>query len=125
MQRQKSMFNAKMNFEVDDLIKILTKNRAKHVEAYGDAKGEYQKKLIRLLEKKLKSAKDGNKIGHYIELSVPEHHTSDYDNMIAMLKSTSNKTVELDSVTYLQISKDQWTWSSSFTSNTLSYSNKR
>lgn len=107
-----------------ELIKIVTANRNKHEENYKKAVKVYTDEAIEMFEKKIENFKSGKIDDPYITISVPESYLEDYDLCLKMLNSEIDDRVVLDTEGYKNYVLDEWRWSRSFASNTISYSSK-
>ena len=106
-----------------DLLLKLKANRVSHKENYDKALMVDKEALTLYLEKMYKRAKAGKKVSHAIQLSIPTNNLRDYDLIIGMLEMTIDDDIVLTPQEYSQYVNDDWNWRSSFTNNTLSYSN--
>lgn len=108
-----------------DKIKL---NRASHQRVYAAATITYHKLFIAELTSRLDSLAICEASGKLTapvrftsKLAVPEEHLDEYDELISMLELTSQEDIPLTQYQYKQYVLDQWDWSRSFVSNTLSY----
>jgi len=110
----------------DELVKIVTKNRNKHEENYKKAVKVYTEEVIEILSNKIEEFKSGktNDLRIKISVPVPESHLEDYDLCLKMLNSEIDDKVILETQDYKNYVLDEWHWSNSYTSNTISYSSK-
>lgn len=120
---------------VDQLIKTLRTNRAKHLKEYETAKKGYLKLLRRELETKIKvlDKVPRNQIkpstvrgGSEMDLArivnqKPTNYLAYYDQAIEMLEFALDETIKLDSSQYQQYVKDEWNWSANFTTSNSAY----
>lgn len=107
-----------------ELVKIVTANRNKHEENYKKAVKVYTEEAIEMFEGKIKDFKSGKIDKPHIKISVPESHLEDYNLCLKMLNSEIDDRVVLDTQDYKNYVLDEWHWSNSFESNTISYSSK-
>lgn len=112
------------------LIKIIEKNREKHIAAYVKAEAGWRIKLEEDLVKLSKMAlKAADVVGHgadvykikFPNLPKPQSYVTQYDRVIGMLKMSVDENVALDAESYDQYVQDQWAWSNAFTNSTVQY----
>lgn len=110
----------KVFVERSQLIDILSKNKAKHVETYQKAligfKIKYQKVISDMLEKSHK-----NKFIMRIALEAPFSHEQDYEKAIQMINLSVRNEIELTQKDFENYVLDNWSWSSHFFSNSSNY----
>lgn len=104
----------------DDLLAQVRKNRALHEEQYKEAMKIYKQEIIQDLEKKLKRARAGKLVNHYIKIDMPVNYLGDYDEAIEMLEWSTTETIDLDKKSFQQLVKDKWEWEHLYAINTLS-----
>lgn len=115
----------KMNFKVAALKDALVKNREEHKEIFAEAKANYVKEVIRLVEGKLAEAKKEEfKPFHFSTPTFPTEHLNEYDSAIEMLNATTDETISLDQDLYDSYVRDKWHWKNSFLVGSSSYSAK-
>lgn len=124
MLSRHSMTTLSMKYAVSDLLKKVRANREKHIADFKKAMDEYRKDLIIVLEKKIKAAKENQRVYHSIQLEYPVEFSAEYDRAIQMLEMTSDETVSLDPVLFAQLVQDEWDWKDQFSNSTQSYLNK-
>lgn len=107
----------------EDLLEKLKANRETHRATFELAIGVYQDKMTELLESLIERAKDGKVIPQraLYELPMPEDHTNEYDVAIEMLEHDTRKKFILNRREFARYFMDQWEWTESFTTNTVSY----
>ena len=96
-----------------ELIEVLRKNRATHVEDVTIAKEGYRLavlKRLKALTKKVKSGAAFNLSEVYADLPEVHDHIEDYDLVIKMLESAVDTQVELTSHEFNQYVNDNWAW---------------
>jgi len=107
----------------EDLLKRLEENRSKHRDTFEQAMDVYQEKITELLLVLTTRAREGKIIPQraLYDLPMPEDHTRDYDVAIEMLKFDVRKKFLLTEREFKRYMMDQWEWTESFTTNTVSY----
>src|SRR3954465_13466653 len=81
---------------VDELIKTLEQNRAKHHDVFERALVEFRKQATADLEELIEVLKSGKVPKHVgSALPIPEEHIDDYDRAIAMLRRHTEPTIVL------------------------------
>lgn len=100
--------------KVDQLRKHLEKNRAKHVIDYAEAMEVYRELLVVKIKESLAKAELGEDVSHIIDIDRPSNYTSSYDNIIEMLKWTTDEEIYLDQQEFAQYVQDKWAWSNVF-----------
>ena len=118
-----SMNNLKYPHAV--LLEKLEANRKNHKATYDEAKVEYAKQLKADFAGKLLQLEKGEEVNSHCALLKPVQYLADYDRAIAMLKMTTDKEIELDQQSFAQLVLDEWSWKSSFMTNTAVYGNAR
>ena len=104
-----------------DLLDKLRENRDGHRATYEEAVEAYRAKAIEVFEQNIREVREGKPVRQYLELPVPEDHTSDYERVIAMLEWDEGEKVELTESEFRQYVQDNWGWAQSFMANTMSY----
>lgn len=104
-----------------DLIQTVTENREKHRELFLRAQDVYRERMIAELDRALQEAREGGNIRRAFTLPVPEDHTDDFDNALAMLEWEVGDTVALDEYTFSSLVRNQWGWNASFAASTQQY----
>lgn len=100
--------------KVEQLRKHLEENRAKHVIEYAEAMEVYRELLVVKIKESLAKAEVGEDVSHVIDIDRPANYTSSYDNIIEMLKWTTDEEIYLDQNEFAQYVQDKWSWSSMF-----------
>lgn len=114
-----------VNVKRGELIKVITRNRDRHVTQFEDAKVSYGKKLIDLLKRALAKARSGKKVVLPIHLPQPVSYEKDYDRALGMLKMSSDTSVSLSEENYRKYVEDEWDWKAHFLANTVAYGKSR
>ena len=107
--------------EKNALLSTLKENRESHALMYQEAMEVYRKQMIDTLNQLVDTLKAGKDVEHFIRLPIPEEHTDDYDRAIKMYEWHIGNEVTLDSQRFNELVLNEWGWSSSFVSNTASY----
>ena len=100
--------------KVEQLRKHLEENRAKHVIEYAEAMEVYRELLVVKIKESLAKAEQGKDVSHTIDIDRPSNYTSSYDNIIEMLKWTTDEEIYLDQNEFAQYVQDKWSWSNVF-----------
>lgn len=107
------------------LIKTLETNREKHREEYVEAEDSYRKSVIEWYEKQMQKAEEGEEFETYYEDEVaPVDHTSDYENILAMLQYTIDTEIQLTQQEFRQYVQDDWHWQGEFKMSASYYNTK-
>lgn len=109
----------------EELLEKVKANRDSHRANFEKAQEIYREEIITELDRMLEDAKHRRKIRRSVSLPEPEDHTKDYDRVITMLEMSVDPVIKLDQQTFGMYVMDQWSWSASFASNTLSYNSRR
>lgn len=120
----RSSSTIRLKYSRVDLLAKLKENRAAHASAYSAAIVAHREKLTKILQKMLAKCATATQLTHadqMINLPIPERHLEEYDCTIRMLEMTTEAEVVLSYDEFAQLVLDQWDWSASFFSNTVSY----
>lgn len=102
------------------LLKTLKKNRKVHRGIFLEAQDGYREKVIDVLDKALKDAREGRSIKIYFQLTAPVDQTSDYDRAIKMIEMSVDENIEISEHDFSCYILDDWSWKQNFlTSNTM------
>ena len=114
----------KVKVKRDELLKKVRQNRVKHIEEYAQAVIGYKKKAIQAVEdatKRLTQRIGELKEGEVIKLSaitfdlrVPQNHSRDYDQVIAMLEMSVDPELEIQTDEFAMYVMDNWDWKEAF-----------
>ena len=115
------MYKQSYEYDKNEIITRITKNRNRHRDIYERAMEIYRERAIEQLNSFADDLKAGKSPKLYINLPVPEDHTKDYDAMLDMLKSSINTTIELDNERFRQFVRDEWEWKDRFLGTVNSY----
>ena len=107
------------------LVTILIENKDKHHNNFVKAVASYKEKAVEVLKQNIDNISSGKKLRVYFTLPVPEEHTKDYDRAIRSLGLDTRDEIKLTEADARCYVDDQWGWSQSFLSNTVSYNFKQ
>jgi len=111
--------------KVKKLIEILEKNKEEHRADFLEAVEGYKKEAIKTLETQIEKVKGNKKLPKvYVNMPIPEDHTSDYERIIRLLQLDDRPSIELEEFEFTQYVMDDWGWKNEWISNTLSYTSK-
>lgn len=103
-----------------ELLSKLQANRDSHRDLFLKAQDGYRKVVIDELDKSLQDARNGKGLRVYISIQAPQDHTSDYDNVIAMLEMSVDDVIELDAGSFQSYVMDKWQWAAAaFATNSM------
>lgn len=115
----------------EDLLKKVKENRVTHIKEYREAVEGYKSAAIAELAKgmiQLKKQVDDLETGEMIRLStvsfnlaVPQDHTKDYDQVIAMLEMSVDDTLTIRSDEFACFVMDDWDWKQDFLNTSMLY----
>lgn len=122
-QPQASMKTVNVNRH--NLLNKLRENRTKHVADYEEALKGYRIEVVKVLEQALADAKNGkyDNSGLHVYEQMPENHTSDYDQVIAMMEMSVDDIITLEASEVQQYVLDQWHWKTQFAGTVAKYAN--
>lgn len=117
------MFEVKML--TNSLLSIVEENRKLHEENYNKAVEAWKIQLKDASHAVIDSIGDDvesikNSKAHLSRISSPEEHLDDYDKIIGMLRNHRDEFIVLDEDAYDNYVNDNWRWSHSYFSNTMS-----
>ncbi len=111
MRREKETRECKfITVSKTELLERLEENRAKHRTVFEAAVTGYRKEALDRLEHRIKQLKDGKLPDLFINLTVPEDHTRDYDRVIKMVQMHIGDTFELSEGDFGSYVMDDWKW---------------
>lgn len=113
--------NREYNYPVSKLLDTIKKNREAHTKLFKAVRAAYRAEAIRYLGQSLDLAKEGKEIRRGVDLIEPVDHTGDYDQIIEMLKMTSDTIISLDSREFSMFVMDKWGWKGQFEAMAISY----
>jgi hypothetical protein len=107
-----------------DLLSKLKSNRDNHAQEFKLSQQGYEASLLRRLQKMV-SLMEKHQVPKltFGDLPVPEDHTEDYDNAIAMLEMSTEQEIELTQRNFQEFVLDKWGWKQLHTSNVGIYTN--
>ena len=114
----------KVNIEKQELLDIVRENKQKHVEDFKESVTDYKKAALLIAKDNLALVKTGKveeivKVKHMPPKPVSFEH--DYDRAIRMLELSIDNVIELEQDIFNQLVLDEWTWKTTFTSNSTLY----
>lgn len=108
----------------DELIKIITKNRASHKAAYAEASNGYQRAVIAELHSQIQAIENDKSHRVVITEFPPTDHTTDYDKALRMLSMSVDDKVQITSVEFTHFVDDDWDWKRAWVASTRKYLEK-
>lgn len=111
----------KIKVEKSELLAALEVNREAHSIEYERAKRGFRILLQKELEKKLQQCKDGKKVELNFKNSKPTNNLSDFDDVIGMLKLSTDTVIEIGHKEYKQWFKNEWDWSAQWSVSNMQY----
>lgn len=103
------------------LLEILKKNRDNHRAMFLDAQQGYREEVIKVLDARLKDAREGRKINLHFSMPAPIDQTKDYNIAIEMLEMAVDDIIELTAVEFRNYVKDDWSWRQNVTATNMLY----
>lgn len=104
----------KVRINKEKLRDVVQENRNNHRDIFEKAIEGYRKAVINRLEQMIDDAKANRKINTFVNLTQPEDHTEDYDQVLEMLELSVDDTIELTHSEFAQYVQDRWSWSGKF-----------
>lgn len=114
------MKNVKVN--KTELVKRVSENREKHRKEFEEGLETYKAAVIKELEEWMEKAKAGKKVRAYTQLTAPEDHSDDYDQVLDMLAMSVDDEIDLTYQEFSQYVRDDWGWKQQFTNTIMSNS---
>lgn len=105
-----------VNIEKSALLPILLENKEKYNQIYHSAVSGYWSKAEEVLNNKLNSIKNQEKIEPYLGLAFPENHEDDYNRAIKMVELSADNVLNLSQSEFNQYVLNDWTWRNTFLS---------
>lgn len=120
---------SRLNFPRAEVLKAVTANRTKHIEAYQTAMRHYDKALkdagekanallqnVSLYTAGIDDAERSQReaVSLIAAVKMPRSALRHYDRVISMLSMAEDVTVTLDQRQYEELVMDQWEWSDEF-----------
>jgi hypothetical protein len=103
------------------LLETVQANRDQHQAVYKEAQDNFRAWSIAKLEERLAQIKSGGKLDLYINHTVPEDHTADYDRALRMLKLHKSDTIELTASDFDRLVENRWEWRHRWLHNNSNY----
>jgi len=115
----------KIKVSVVKLLEKLETNKTVHETNYNEAMKKFVDVSVKMLEERILDLKNG-KIKDFnrtfnFNVPVPVSYVSTYNEVIGMLKFSTQEEIEITSSQYRSWVEDNWDWSHNFLSNTMSY----
>lgn len=108
----------------EELIKIVTNNRATHKSVFEEAWTEYERQVIATMETNLADAKAGRGLRTSINMVMPTNQTEDYDRVLRMLDLHQGDDIELDEHEFDNYVMDNWEWSQRWSASNMLYTSR-
>lgn len=114
-----------VNVSRKDLLAKLKENREIHKKDYQEALIGYQIKLTADLEKALAEVKTINvsrlNTLHAVSYDCPRSYDTEYRKIIDMMEVSVDDVINLDSQSFEQYFKNEWSWSDHFNNSATMY----
>ena len=114
----------KVKVKRDELLAKVRVNREKHVAEYDEAVAGYKQAAAKAIDRameKLKRQVADLEAGEVLQLAavqfdlaVPQNHSMDYDQVIAMLEMSVDEELEIQSDEFACYVMDDWGWKEAF-----------
>jgi hypothetical protein len=111
----------KVKIKKNELLEIVTKNRAEHRSIFEKALEGYKAQVIAELEVMLAEAKSGKRIRRHVQLEEPMDQTKEYDRVVRMLELSQDDIIELTQSEFSQYVMDDWRWKDQFLASASTY----
>ncbi len=115
----------------EELLHTIRENSQKHIDDYEAAIKGYKKMALTKVKettdritKQVESLEEGEMlrtVGYMINLTVPENHAKDYDQVIKMLEMCVEAVVVVGSQEFACYVMDDWDWKEDFRETTRMY----
>lgn len=108
----------------DELLKIVTENRSKHIADYEESVTDYKAAAIKLAESNLELVKTGDlkEIVKFKSLpAAPVSHEKEYNRAIRMLELSVETVIEIEEDVFNQLVLDEWGWKNAFVAASTMY----
>lgn len=102
----------------------LKENLETHQKDFEIAWEAFREKAVHNFEERLKQVKNlkkGEQINLFVNLTVPEDHTNDYEQALDMLDWEVDETVMLTQYEFTQLVRDDWGWKGAFAQTNAFY----
>jgi pyruvate-formate lyase-activating enzyme len=93
-----------------DLIGRIKRNRDEHHMQFEKAQEGFRARVIEELDAMLAAARRGDQLRTSVKLVPPENHTADYDRALDMLTMSTDEEIEIDTMTFAQLVRNEWAW---------------
>lgn len=110
-----------VNVNRKELIGFIKANRQEHIDEYNQAYSDYQAKVVNELKKALERARNGDFSKVSVNVTPPETHEADYDDVIEMLEMSVDENINLDRDSFKSYVKNIWRWTQMFKTLNASY----
>jgi len=103
----------------DELLEILMKNKATHIDEFVESVADYKELVIKIAKKNLELAETGEieSIGKTESLpSKPRSYEKSYTKSIRMLELSVEETIKLSEDEFSELVLDEWNWKRGFDS---------
>jgi hypothetical protein len=107
--------------KVADLLERIEINRDAHKAAFETAWEGYKRLMEGELQDRLDKVKKGMAIDPFLRHQAPQDHTSEYDEVIGMLKLSQNVETPLTQTQYRWYIADDWGWKNEWTTSNAAY----
>lgn len=104
-----------------ELQKTIEANLEAHHAIFVAAMEGYQLAAIKWLSSSLQQLHDGETPRLYFGEPMPEDHTEDYKQVLAMLQWSVDDTIELSAGEFSQYVLDDWGWKKQWSATTSNY----
>ena len=78
-------------FNTEEILSKLRTNREEHIKIVRESQKGMREKWRALLTEALDDLNEGLTVQTYLNLTIPENHTKDFDRAIEMLEMTTDK----------------------------------
>jgi hypothetical protein len=92
----------------DELLKVLTENKAKHVQIFNDALEGVRVEYKKLLQREMDKLDSGKEVKSSVSVTMPRSHEEEYDEVIQMLTMSVDDEIELTRHEFQQYVQDKW-----------------
>jgi len=107
----------------DELVKIVTDNRAKHIAEHKTAIEGWKVQLTKEAKKLVKNIKkNADDVTGYIALPRPQSYETSYDSILKKLSLTQDETIELTDQDFSMLVEDNWHFKAHFSASNSAYS---
>lgn len=107
----------------NELIEILTKNRAEHRDLFLEAQKKYRLIMVRMLDEELMMARNEQpfNVVNLVRVQAPQDHTADYDRALLMLRMSVDDAIVIDRREFTNFVQDRWGWSKGWADTVKGY----